>query len=555
MTHSAKTVSESQSVWLPRSLVVISILISLVMIACVYRNLSPTWDEPSHIANGVSWLTPPHRLLDPVNPPVARISAGIGPWLFGAKTGDADESGELGNRVLKDDGHYKRTTTLARLGILPWYLLAVYLVWSMTRRWLGEWPAALAAMLFIFTPPVLANASLATTDIPFVATFLLAVDRIWIALREPRWGNYALAGVAAALTCATKMSGLPFTFACALIFVAYLWFLDRKLPRLSRVAFTAAVMALTIWAVYRFQMGPLVTIPASRAHMAKLAAKAGPLSPVVISVADHVPAYQFFQGIRRVRSITKNWQPKGYLLGQTYSHGKWYFFPVMLLVKSPVPVLILGLAGLWLALRRLISGSDRFAVVPVVGLVIPVLIAMTSRENIGVRHVLAAFAFLAMLSALAAQRLLAVPTQPKEPAKDSYQFVKAAALGLLIAWNVLACAIATPDFLTWYNEPTAPWASLIHVDSDYDWGQDLWRLSDKLRTLPVDSLWLSYNGSVDVNEFHLPPWKPLPSGVPEKGWIAISETNYRMEPEAFGWLAAYKPVAIAGKTIRIYDIP
>lgn len=509
------------------------------------RNISPTAYR--------GWV-PPHCLLDPVNPPVARISIGIGPWLFGARAIDSDDSTYVGNQVLRDNGHYHRTLTLARLGVLPWYLLLVYLSWNMARRWLGEWPAALATILLIFCPPILANASLATTDLPFAAIFLLAIDRIWIALCDSRWNNYAWAGIAVGLDCATKMSGLPFTFLCALVLVIWLWFVKRRAPRLRAVVFALVVMALTIWAVYRFQVGPPpLTAPRTRAHVARTIAGTGPLRPVVNTAIDHLPAYQYFLGIYRVRMITKNW-PYNYLFGETYSQGRAYFFFVMLLVKTPIPLLILGFAGLWHAMRLLFSRSDLFAIVPVTGFFVPMLLATTSREHIGLRHVLVVYPFLAMLGALAARQLLAIPAETPGGSKAQLKWMKAGAVILLVAWSVLATAIATPDYIPWYNLASAPWAAYIHVDNDFDWGQDLWRLSKKLRSLKVNRVWLSYFGTADLDQFHLPSWQSLPPGVPEKGWIAISETNFRTKPDAFGWLAAYKPVAIAGKTIRIYHI-
>jgi 4-amino-4-deoxy-L-arabinose transferase-like glycosyltransferase len=538
---------------LPRGIVLLSLLISLVMIGFVYRDLSPTWDEPAHIGNGIAWLTPPYRLIDPVDPPVGRVSTAIGPWLFGAKAINTTRPWDAGNLVLREGGHYWRTATLARLGILPWYFLAVFLVWSMTRRWLGEWAATLAAVLFIFCPPILANASIATTDMPFVATFLLAVDRIWIALREPKWGNYAWAGFAVGLACSAKMSGVPFSFLCVVIFLAYLWLIERKLapeqrhglPRVSAVAFTVLVMALTIWAAYRFQTGSLATATESRAHVVHLADKTGPLRPAVMVLVDHMPAYQFLQGIRVARLFTKR-PPLGYLFGQTYTHGRSYFFFLMLMVKTPIPLLILGLAGLWFAMRGLARGSDPFLIVPVAGFFVPMLVATASHVHLGIRHILVVYAFLAMTSALAAQRLLQSQALSKA--------VKTGALGILIAWNVVACIVATPEFLPWYNEPATPWATLIHVDSDYDWGQGLWQLNKELKVLHVDQMWISYNGALDLDQFGLPPWQTLPNSVPEKGWIVISESNYRVRARDFGWLSAYKPVAMAGKTLRIYHI-
>ena len=545
------------SVRLPGLCVLLSVAVSLAMIGFVYRDLSPTWDEPSHIGNGIAWFGPAHALIDPVDPPAGRVSAALGPWFFGARGASSVNPYDLGNFVLREGGHYRRTATLARLGILPWYLLAVFLVWKMTRRWLGKWPAALAAVLFIFCPPVLANAGIATTDMPFLAAFLLALDGIWIALREPNGWNYAWAGAGAGLACSAKMSGLPFCFLCAAVFAAYLWWIGRgrarlfpreprwKLPGARAVVVSLAVMALTIWAAYRFQTGSLATAAGSRASVLRLAAKTGPLRPVVTELVDHMPAYQFLQGVSVARLFTKH-PPEGYLFGQTYRHGRTYFFFFMLLVKTPIPLLLLGGAGMWMALRRLPGGSDPFAVVPLAGFFVPMLVATASHVHLGVRHILVCYAFLAMLSALAAVKLAEW--------KRLSGGAKAAVLGVLIAWSVAGCVAATPDFLAWYNEPAAPYAAYIHDDSDFDWGQDLYRLSAKLRELRADRIWISYNGAIELDQFNLPPWKALERGIPKKGWIAISETNFRTQPQAFGWLSAYQPVAVAGKTIRIYHI-
>lgn len=59
VSPSAKAARVILPLLLPRALVLFSVLISLAMIARVYQSLSPTYDEPQHIANGVSWLGPP----------------------------------------------------------------------------------------------------------------------------------------------------------------------------------------------------------------------------------------------------------------------------------------------------------------------------------------------------------------------------------------------------------------------------------------------------------------------------------------------------------------
>ena len=65
-------------------------------------------------------------------------------------------------------------------------------------------------LLFAFCPPVLANASLATTDMAVTAMFLLALVCFWKFLQEPKASSAAFAGVAMGLAILCKLSALNY---------------------------------------------------------------------------------------------------------------------------------------------------------------------------------------------------------------------------------------------------------------------------------------------------------------------------------------------------------
>ena len=101
------------------------------------------------------------------------------------------------------------------------------------------------------------------------------------------------------------------------------------------------------------------------------------------------------------------------------------------------------------------------------------------------------------------------------------------------------------------------------VDSDLDWGQDLWRLRDAYERRHVDSLWIAYNGAADLNQFGLPPWRELPPGAPQTGWVAICIYKLKLgaateeSPESFdaySWLEKFEPAAQVGKSMRLYYV-
>src|SRR5581483_10398497 len=87
----------------------------------------------------------------------------------------------------------------------------------------------------------------------------------------------------------------------------------------------------------------------------------------------------------------------GFLFGHTYSGSKWYYLPAALLVKTP-----LGMLALWVA------GTVAMLVVPRLRPAAPYLLgstalllaaAMTGNRDFGVRYVLVVPMFLAIVAA------------------------------------------------------------------------------------------------------------------------------------------------------------
>jgi hypothetical protein len=71
---------------------------------------------------------------------------------------------DYGNAILYDSGHYQRNLHLARLGALPFFLLATAIVFLWTRREFGDLAGVMAAALFTTLPNILAFSSIAYTD-------------------------------------------------------------------------------------------------------------------------------------------------------------------------------------------------------------------------------------------------------------------------------------------------------------------------------------------------------------------------------------------------------
>jgi 4-amino-4-deoxy-L-arabinose transferase-like glycosyltransferase len=244
-----------------------------------------------------------------------------------------------------------------------------------------------------------------------------------------------------------------------------------------------------------------------------------------------LPAPYWIAGAEYVAQHSEAGHP-AFLLGERRDRGWWYYFPVLLFYKTPLAFLLLALGGIVLLRRRAV------AYVPLVML----LPALTSRINIGVRHVLPLYPVLAIVAAYAAVVLW----------KKSR-----VATAVLLGWFFVAGIAAHPDYLPYFNE-LARRPHTIATDSNLDWGQDLLRLERVVRERKIDRLHLSYFGSADWRR-HAIPAEELPREGRVRGWVAVSEMQFLFGgPEnrgGFHWLEEHTPVMRVGKSIRLYRIP
>jgi len=239
-----------------------------------------------------------------------------------------------------------------------------------------------------------------------------------------------------------------------------------------------------------------------------------------------------------------------YLLGEHRDRGWWYFFPVALMVKTPIAVLILVGSGLVFLGRRREQQPYWEAFVPVFAAAGILLVCLPSPINLGVRHILPIYPLLAVIGGFGVVELTGVRRWGP------------ALVGSLLLWLAFSAAVAHPHYLAYFNELAGSEPERILVGSDLDWGQDLGLLSDALRERGVKEVTLGYFGSADVTRHNLPRVRPLTLDQPSAGWVAVSLTTLKMQraklrgtmPRAFSWLDDYRPVARVGKSILLYFV-
>ncbi len=520
---------------LPALVSALLVLAGAVRIVSTYRQIAQTSDETPNIACGMQYLDLGRYDYGAFHPPLARLAIALGPYLYGARSQHLPDRWQEGNAVLDSTPRPAKALTLARLGILPFFLLACTVVWLWGRRLLGEWGAAAAVFLFTNTPAVLAHAGLATMDMAVgagVCTALYAFER-W--LEDPGWKRSLLFGVGLALALLTKFSSILLLPVCGAALIA----MYRPKWRARNWAWIPVAFVL-VWGAYRFSFGPMTE------HVARDAADQGglwarvPQGLLRVVESTPVPAPRILDGLWQVHNHIEGGHT-AYLLGRHSFHGWWYFFPVALAVKAPLGLLALAIAGAFS--RRVRAPAVLCAAI--------ILVNLPTSLNIGVRYMLPLFPLLALVAAGGAVQLW-----KRHP-------IAAAAL---LLWAAVSVGLSHPDYIAYFNELAGSHPERILVDSDLDWGQDMHRLAAELKRRHVEYLHMACLYTGDDTRLGLPGWDGLEPYQPVKGWVAVSYTmreNYAWMAAqqrgrgdlAFAWLDRYQPVTRVGKSILLYRIP
>jgi hypothetical protein len=509
--------------------------IASARIVSTYNVFSQTYDEPAHIACGMEWLSEGVYRYEPQHPPLARVAAALGPYLAGLRSHRLPGMWDEGMALLSYGGHYDRNLSLARLGVLPFFWVASLVVYLWGKRCLGEPGATLAVLFFTFLPPILAHAGLATTDMALTAmvgaTFLTAL--IWF--DRPTLRNSLVFGGVSGVAVLVKFSSLaflPVAFVGALI-----WYVASEQPpllialqavrkRVPPLCLAAMIVCLAVWTGYRFSFG----------H--------------VPFTSMRLPAPELYAGVQQVIDHNRNGDP-AYLLGGHSSSGWWYYYLVVLTVKTPLPFLASLIYGAVMVGRGYAGRGAQIALVFSLSIL---WFALTSRINLGVRHILPVYIGFSLVAAGGAANLL--ERSPKSR-RASW------ALGILMFWMVATSALSHPDYLPYFNAIAGTEPEQVLVDSDLDWGQDMKRLARRLHDAGAQQVSFTESIPVDLAALGFPPVQPNDPVRPLPGWNAVSVTilkNARLglggtHPEIKLWPEQIKPAERIGKGIWLWYFP
>lgn len=505
---------------------------------------SATFDETVNSSVGYFELFSGDFRLINDHPPLLRTFAALPLLAFRPNILVPRDSSRAGNRELLDrygfaqqffyraNDQGERMLFWSRIPVVFFSLMLGALVFQWARELYGNGAGLLAFFLYSFEPNILAHSRFATNDLIIALFIFSTIYQSWQYRNAPSLKSLILTGTLLGLGLLSKFS--------AVMLLPMLFLLVFLMPRPSQQNWGSGYTGtLKMHAI----MG-LMGMALKRVFLILIIA-------VGVVILFYGAQWRLFaEGVDNVVRHYRGGHP-AFLMGSYSMDGWWYYFPVVFLLKTPVPTLIYALvAFLFLSFRK--DKAEYFLLIPIV---VIVLTALESRINVGIRHILPLYPFLIVLvSSITAIQF----TSPR--------FFLACFAALAI-WYLVSTLSIFPSYVAYFNEFVGPKRGYqILVDSNLDWGQDLKRLKIYMDKNEVKQLYLSYFGTADPCYYGIRfvylPGSPTrcDQGVEDDtaDFLAISATHlqsvYLPYKSSFEWLKQYEPIAQIGYSIFVYDI-
>jgi hypothetical protein len=266
------------------------------------------------------------------------------------------------------------------------------------------------------------------------------------------------------------------------------------------------------------------------------------LDPLVLTHPTVIAPKPYLDGVSYLASYNAG-AIHGYLVGVAYTGGRWWYWPVSLVIKYPAAILLLlvgGAVACWWTDR---DARRRTALAVGVPAVVLAAFTVAGPLNVGVRLLLPVMA----LWSVAASSLVPVVQR----LGIAWRRALTATAAVLLAAGVASTALSFPASLAWTAPPFTP-GYAVATDSNVDWGQGF----DALRSWSKGrSPWVAYFGPRGLSESDIPGARPLVGVVPSavSGWVAVSATALTSADSArLSWLRNYCPVDVLAGTILVY---
>jgi Dolichyl-phosphate-mannose-protein mannosyltransferase len=575
----AKNLNRPEFSWASVPALLLIVLMALLAGGAA-RGESATIDEVPHIAAGVSYWQKLDMRMNEEHPPLAKLLAALPLVLRGVRADYSDLSwtfsgekffneflGEwsFGHSFLLRWNPAYPTLRWARVPMLAVTLLLGFVIYYCGTRLGGSsWGGILCLIAFVTTPTFLAFGPLVITDIVITLFWILAtwqLPRMW---ESPSRGEVIRFGLTLGGAFLSKFSSGLFLF----VFPAVALSLRlrplslqpaetaelRVWRRRARRNFLKAVLwaALCVYLVYLiFSWNEPTTSFSVIPHFPESLFLRRALMPIWIYLRGLV-GFALSAGSRPT-----------FILGHAYSHGVWFYFPVLFLLKSQLAFLLLlclaVVAALVLRNRKELKVSSIPAGMEFhwrcvwVSLVVFTAACLLSRLDISIRH---------FTIPLALTILLLAPL-PRTLELGHQTYPRLARAGIWATFTCAAAAVLTvlvvfPNYFPYANilslrQPRY----MLFSDSNLDWNQSLYDVHHFASSHGLDRILLDDYGFAEPYAFvpQAQLWdcqQPSPS---DGGKWAVVSANLIADGSNCGWLLKHLHWELAGGSMYAVLLP
>jgi 4-amino-4-deoxy-L-arabinose transferase-like glycosyltransferase len=540
---------------------------------------SVTVDEVAHIAAGVSYLQRLDLRLNEEHPPLPKILAALPlvlrgvhadythiSWTF-SETFIQAYAGQwvFGEWFLTQWNSPGPILAWARLPMLILTLALGWLIFVYGRRFGGDWGGLLCVAIYASTPTFIAFGPLVHTDISVTLFSLLtlwAFADIW---REPDRKNITIFALALACALLSKFTAGILFFVFGIFALSTRWRPIAGQPRAKpesrkwrrtrwkstfRGIFWAAIAVYAFYFI--FSLREPTDVLNRVGH--------GNGFAVLLLRRLLMPPWLYLRGVGLV--LASSSRPT-FLLGHAYTHGVWFYFPVLFVLKSPLGFLALLLLSALIALFRKRFNRTAPAVIPAniqihwrvlrTALFVFTGFCLSSRLDISIRHFSIPIAILIIFLAPLPQML----QRFHRFAPVSGRLLQG--LALVFVASSLFIAIRTyPYYFPFVNSlgMGRPAYALVN-DSNLDWDQSLpeakrFAENHGLRKMNLDNF-----GLADPAPFvpQAISWDCQSATAADAGQWVIVSAGMILDGHNCGWLMQYPTEKLAGGSMYAVQLP
>lgn len=492
------------------------------------RQQTQTFDESAHIYSGYVYWKLGDFGVNPEHPPLLKLEAALPLLPLGLPANPPPNiffryASEMGGIRFLYSHDADALLFRARMAAGLFALLMAALVFFAAHEMFGRAAALLALLVLALEPVVIANGALVTTDTAVSALLFGAIYLFYRYVKLPTVWRMIACGLVTGLALAAKHSALivfPLLVILGAVDLGFHWagekndevqFISRKrfLRDAAKLAAAlvciAAISLAVLWASYGFRYaarpGNEQIVPPTAMYLQVLKHIANrPLKADVIGFFEqhHLLPEAYLYGLTDILIQLQLGRP-AFVLGKLYPNGRWFYFPAAFVIKTSIPLMLL-LALLVFAKRLWAPEFRREALFLAFPAAFYFALAMGSKLDIGIRHILPIYPFLAVLAGACGWALMS------QSRRWAYAVI------LLLAFDMISSLRAAPNYLPYSNElwGGVPNTHKVLSDSNVGWSSGLKAVETYLSDHHITRCWFAYEGVANPAYYHI-PCKPLPA--------------------------------------------